>query len=76
MSEPDRIRWHCRRGMLELDLLLERFSREHLPRLSAGQTAQFVQLLALPDHELLELLMEHESPAGLLGAAGMPQTTD
>ena len=30
MAELDRIRWHCRRGLLELDLMLERFLERHL----------------------------------------------
>ena len=64
MKESDRIRWHCRRGMLELDLLLERFNREHLPSLNAEQEARFAELLALPDHELLDLLMGRGAPAG------------
>ncbi len=62
MKALDRIRWHCRRGMLELDLLLERFNRDHLPRLSADQTARYLELLALPDHELLDLLMGRVAP--------------
>ena len=57
MKALNRIRWHCRRGTLELDLLLERFNRDHLPRLSADQTARYADLLALQDHELLDLLM-------------------
>jgi len=64
MKASDRIRWHCRRGMLELDLLLERFNRDHLPRLNADQTARYVELLALSDHELLDLLMGRGAPAG------------
>ena len=30
MSEVDRIRWHCRRGLLELDIVLARFLDRHL----------------------------------------------
>jgi antitoxin CptB len=57
MAELDRIRWHCRRGLLELDLILEKFNREHLAQLDSEQLAQFQELLALGDNDLLDLLM-------------------
>jgi len=75
MNHPDRIRWHCRRGMLELDLLLQRFSRDHLPHLDDEQTARFVELLALPDQQLLDLLMGRGAAprfADLLHLMGAP----
>jgi antitoxin CptB len=62
MSDLDRIRWDCRRGMLELDLLLERFNRDHLPHLETKETAQFAELLCLPDPELFDLLMGRAAP--------------
>ncbi len=58
MAELDRIRWHCRRGLLELDLILERFNQAHLARLDAAQLEQFKDLLALDDNHLLDLIME------------------
>jgi antitoxin CptB len=54
----DRIRWHCRRGLLELDLILERFNQKHLAALDALQLDQFKELLALDDNDLLDLIME------------------
>ena len=39
MSELDRIRWHCRRGMLELDLVLARFLERHLANFDARHSA-------------------------------------
>lgn len=50
-----RLRWRCRRGLLELDLILERF----LPRyesLDPAQREAWVRLLELADFELLDLL--------------------
>ncbi|HUO44933.1 MAG TPA: succinate dehydrogenase assembly factor 2 [Burkholderiales bacterium] len=77
MSATDRIRWRCRRGMLELDVLLERFNRDHLPHLDAGQQARYAELLALPDRELYDLLMGGAPPdwhfAVLLDLMGSPQ---
>lgn len=58
MAELDRIRWHCRRGLLELDLILERFNQRHLTGLNAVQLEQFKELLALDDNHLLDLIME------------------
>ena len=58
MAELDRIRWHCRRGLLELDLILERFNQKHLDGLDAVQLEQFKELLALDDNYLLDLIME------------------
>ncbi len=58
MAELDRIRWHCRRGLLELDLILERFNSRHLTTLDADGLEQFKELLALDDNDLLDLIME------------------
>ena len=58
MGELDRIRWDCRRGMLELDLVLNRFVDKRLDKLNAAQTAAFRQLLEYPDNELLDLIMQ------------------
>ena len=61
MAELDRIRWHCRRGLLELDLILERFNQRHLDGLDAVQLEQFKELLALDDNHLLDLIMERSA---------------
>jgi antitoxin CptB len=58
VADLDRIRWHCRRGLLELDLILERFNQKHLERLDTVQLEQFKELLALDDNDLLDLIME------------------
>jgi antitoxin CptB len=61
-SEPanrdhDRLRWHCRRGLLELDLLLNRFLDQHLADLSKQELVELDQLLLLPDNDLLDVLL-------------------
>jgi antitoxin CptB len=53
----DRIRWHCRRGMLELDLVLNAFVECHLDGLDASRLAAFQGLLERTDPELLDLVM-------------------
>ena len=60
MAELDKIRWHCRRGLLELDIILERFNRQHLAVLAPGQLEHFKELLALDDNHLLDLILGRE----------------
>lgn len=56
------IRWGCRRGMLELDILLQPFFDQKFSLLSAEQQADFVRLLDCNDPELYAWLMGHEQP--------------
>ncbi len=55
--ELKRIRWRCRSGMLELDLLLKRFIDRAYFQLDHQQREQFEHLLALGDVTLLEWLV-------------------
>jgi antitoxin CptB len=48
----EKLKWRCRRGLLELDLVLERFLQRHGERMTEGETAVLGELLALPDREL------------------------
>lgn len=56
----ERIRWHCRRGMLELDLVLNAFIDRHLADLAPAGLDAFEALLERTDPELLELVMGRE----------------
>lgn len=47
-----RLRWHCRRGLLELDLAFERFLRNHFDTLDEQQYAALGDLLEYDDLEL------------------------
>lgn len=58
----DRIRWNCRRGLLELDLLLARFLERHLDTLEDGQMEVFKELLAYDDNDLLDMVMGRAEP--------------
>lgn len=58
-----KIHWHCRRGMLELDLILGRFSKQYLEKLSDKQLDVFENLLNAPDPDLYAWLMGYESPS-------------
>ena len=50
-------KWQCRRGMLELDLLLNNFVDKGVESLSAEQKQTFEMLLSYPDQTLLDLLL-------------------
>jgi len=47
-----RVRWQCRRALLELDLVFTRFLDRHFDRLDDGQLADLDDLLRVEDHEL------------------------
>ena len=55
--ELKRLRWRCRRGMRELDVLLERYLAERWPTAPAARQAAFRALLELPDPELAALCL-------------------
>jgi len=61
-SEQARVYWQCRRGMLELDLMLQPFVQQHYARLNRQERAALATLLAYPDQQLLEYLMGHGVP--------------
>jgi len=54
--ELNRLRWRCRRGMLENDLLLARFLDTRGDGISAEEIAALDRLLDLSDNELWDLL--------------------
>ncbi|MEW6589766.1 MAG: succinate dehydrogenase assembly factor 2 [Pseudomonadota bacterium] len=54
MSDP--IAWRCRRGLLELDLLLGGFWAARRATLGPDETAAFERLLALSDMEIVDRL--------------------
>ena len=58
MVSPDmnRLRWRCRRGLLENDLLLERFLARHSGTLEGERLRAFEALLEYGDNELWSLM--------------------
>lgn len=51
-AQKGRIRWACRRALLELDLVLERFLERHFDGLEEAQLADLEDLLRCEDHDL------------------------
>jgi len=62
MAEIDRVRWHCRRGLLELDVVLTRFLDRHFETLSPQQRATFSRLLDYPDNDLWDFVTGKQPP--------------
>jgi antitoxin CptB len=58
-----RLRWQCRRGMRELDLLLLRYLESEYLTASPATQRGFERLLELSDPELLGYLLRGERPA-------------
>lgn len=61
-KEKARLFWHCRRGMLELDLILQRFMESGFNHLTKEEINAFDALLSCTDPELFSWLMGHEHP--------------
>ena len=57
-----RLRWRCRRGMKELDMLLERFLERGYAELSEAEKGDFDALLACQDDELWAWFYQGREP--------------
>lgn len=62
LIDSSKIRWQCRRGMLELDMILLPFFEEHFDKISSEYQNAFVKLLAAEDQELFEWFMGRACP--------------
>ena len=69
----DRARWRCRRGMKELDVLLERFAARGLERIEDGDLDALERLLDAPDQDILEWLASASAtpPPAMLGIVSL-----
>jgi len=59
-----RLRWHCRRGMKELDVVLTRYLEVDYPQASASERRAFESLLEMQDPDLY---------CYLVGRAALPE---
>lgn len=57
-----RLRWACRRGMLELDLIFEKYLTTGYASASADEQALFVKLLEETDQDLFDWLLKKNKP--------------
>ena len=61
MSELSRLRWLCRRGVKELDVVLIRYLEHGYLSASTAEQAQFQALLEMPDPDLYNLLLGRDA---------------
>ena len=61
-SEARVLRWRCRRGMKELDVILERYAAALLPQAGTAERRLFARLLEHPDPELAGYFLGGEVP--------------
>lgn len=73
MAEPllderslSKLRWRCRRGLLENDLFIERFFGRYAESLTVRQADALGELMDLADNDLLDLLLRRKDPEGAL----------
>ena len=59
-----KLRWRCRRGLLENDLFIERFFARHAAALTERQADALRVLMDLADNDLLDLLLARKEPDG------------
>ena len=65
-DELRRLRWRCRRGLLENDLFVDRFFESHGNQLTVPLVQGLLQLMDLADNDLLDLLLARKEPEGEL----------
>ena len=61
-----KLRWRCRRGLLENDLLIEKFFDRYASGLTLRQADAMAELMQLADNDLLDLLLRRKDPTGEL----------
>ena len=61
-----KLKWRCRRGLLENDLFVERFFRRHEEPITTRQADGLLALMDLSDNDLLDLLLARCEPQGEL----------
>jgi antitoxin CptB len=60
-----KLKWRCRRGLLENDLFIERFFLKYESALTVGQARGLAELMELADNDLLDLLLRRTEQAEL-----------
>ena len=64
-----KLKWRCRRGLLENDLFIERFFSHHEETMTTRQAEGMLALMDLPDNDLLDLLLGRSEPRGAVDTA-------
>ncbi|MCU4675930.1 succinate dehydrogenase assembly factor 2 [Catenovulum sp. 2E275] len=69
MENLSRLKWACRRGMLELDVILMPFVENHYSELTEAEQVTFQRLLNADDPDLYAWFMGHQACTDLELAA-------
>ena len=62
VRDLSKLKWRCRRGMLENDLFIDRFFRHHEETLTTRLAVGLQALMDLPDNDLLDILLSRREP--------------
>ena len=65
------LRWRARRGLLENDLIIERFFERFADQLEDSDLEPLTVLFDLSDNDLLDLLLSRKKPEGELANEGV-----
>ena len=76
MIERSRLLWRCRRGLRELDLILQKFLAQHYADLSLEDKQLFNEFLDQSDDDLLSWLMGRSQPSNTAMARLVAQIRD
>jgi antitoxin CptB len=71
-----KLRWRCRRGLLENDLFVQRFFDKYQDTLTTRQAAGLEALMDLADNDLLDLLLRRREPPAVPELHDTPETRD
>ena len=71
-----KLKWRCRRGLLENDLFIERFFGRYEKTLTTSQAQGLLALMDLGDNDLLDLLLRRVEPEGELLLGDTPQVLE
>jgi antitoxin CptB len=71
-----KLKWRCRRGLLENDLFIERFFARHEAGLTLRQAAALNELMNLADNDLLDLLLRRREPEGEINTSDVRQVLE
>jgi len=72
-SDINKLRWRCRRGLLENDLFIERFFSAHQHTMTQGQANGLLALMDLGDNDLLDLLLRRKELQALPDLPDSPE---
>jgi len=71
-----KLKWRCRRGLLENDLFIERFFARHEASLAMRHAAALNELMDLADNDLLDLLLRRKDPEGDINTSDVREVLD